>query len=136
MLYAILAALVAASPMTVAQAGCSGADPALVSVAVKGVTPSGNLNNYQIDGTVTNQGAAQSADVLQSVDIYAAKATDKLDAKSIPPLKAGESYTFSYTSVRSKDAGNGTTTLRFVLDVHNGNGADCNSSNDEQTLTF
>jgi hypothetical protein len=67
---------------------------------------------------LTNNGANQSSSTLQAVDIY--KGPVKLDSKSIPPLKAGQSFTFAYVSDRSSDAGTGTTHLRFVLDAKNG----------------
>jgi hypothetical protein len=121
-----------------AAATCAGADPSIGNVTVSGVTPNGGLNNYHITGTVTNVGAsAQAKDTLQSVDIY--MADQKLDAKSIPPLAAGQSTTFDYVYQRSKDAGQGTTRLRFVLDVHNPSPAgaqNCNGSNDQNEVSF
>jgi subtilase family serine protease len=124
--------------MAVAAGTCAGSDPALVSVAVADVTAGNGLNNYHIKGTVTNVGASgQANNVLQSVDIY--MANEKLDAKSIPPLPAGQSATFEYVYQRSKDAGQGTTRLRFVLDVHNPSPAgnqNCSTNNDQNEVTF
>jgi hypothetical protein len=117
---------------------CNGVDLAVGSVAVKSVSTSGDLNRYEIGGTVTNVGSAsQGSDALQSVDIYDGK--DKLDSKSIPPLKVGQSYAFSYVATRSAAAGNGTTRLRFQLNVSHPSPADsqtCNMSNDSYTLKF
>jgi hypothetical protein len=117
---------------------CNGVDLAVGSVAVKNVTVSGSLNRYEITGTVTNVGSlSQGADALQSVDIY--QENQKLDSKSIPPLKAGQSYLFSYVSTRSTDAGSGTSHLRFQLNVKHPSPADsqiCNMVNDSFTLTF
>ena len=48
------------------------------------------------------------------MDVF--NAEDKLDTKSVPPLKAGESFTFTYVSIRSSQAGKGTTQLGFQLD--------------------
>ncbi len=122
-----------------AAAACSGADPALQSVAVKSVVQANGTNRYTLVGTVTNVGsAAQASSVLQFVDIYQTPG-QKLDAKGIPPLRAGESYTFSYLMLRSAEAGNGTTTLRFHLDLRqpsSGSDADCNTANDSFSVTF
>jgi hypothetical protein len=127
----------AASPPAFASQ-CNGVDLAVGSVSVKSVSTSGGLNRYHITGIVTNVGSAsQRADALQSVDIYQGK--EKLDSKSVPPLKAGQSFTFSYISGRSTDAGNGTTRLRFQLNVRRPSPADsqiCNMANDSFTLTF
>jgi CARDB len=136
---AIFALLALGSTSLAAQAAptCAGPDPAIGNVTVSGVTPSGNLNNYHITGTVTNMGSStQAKDVLQSVDIY--MADQKLDAKSIPPLAAGQSTTFTYTYQRSKDAGQGTTRLRFALDMHNpeGNAQNCSTQNDSTEISF
>ncbi len=88
------------------------------NVGVKNMTSDGKLNHYQINGVVTNNGANQSSSTLQAVDIY--RGPVKLDSKSVPPLKAGQSFTFTYISDRSSDAGNNTSHLRFVLDAKNG----------------
>jgi subtilase family serine protease len=90
----------------------------LGSVGVKNMTSDGNLSHYQINGVVTNNGANQASSTLQAVDVY--KGPVKLDSKSVPPLKAGQSFTFTYVSTRSSDAGTGTSHLRFVLDAKNG----------------
>ncbi len=98
-----------------ASAFCTGANPAVTAVAVKSVTTAGQENNYHLTATVTNIGsAAQATNTLQFVDIY--QYGQKLDAKGIPPLNPGQSYTFSYMWPRASDAGTGTTTLSFRLD--------------------
>jgi hypothetical protein len=88
------------------------------NVGVKNMTSDGKLNHYQINGVVTNNGASQSSSTLQAADVY--RGPVKLDSKSVPPLKAGQSFTFTYISDRSSDAGTGTSHLRFVLDAKNG----------------
>jgi subtilase family serine protease len=119
---AIVAALALAVTLTAALPGA--ADPSIGNVAVQSVTQNGGLNDYHIVGTVTNTcGTSQSRDTLQSVDIYLAG--QKLDAKSIPPLAPGQSAQFTYVYQRSKDAGPQTTDLHFVIDTHNGSGANC-----------
>jgi hypothetical protein len=113
----ILASALFLAPLSAAPAAaaCSGAAPAITSVAVKDVTVQGGLNAYDLSGTVVNRGdTGQAAGVMQFVDIYAGAV--KLDSKGIPPLAAGQSYTFSYVSSRSRDAGDGTSRLRFQLD--------------------
>jgi subtilase family serine protease len=82
------------------------------------MTSDGKLNHYQINGVVTNNGASQSSSTLQAADVF--RGPVKLDSKSVPPLKAGQSFTFTYISDRSSDAGTGTSHLRFVLDAKNG----------------
>jgi subtilase family serine protease len=124
---AILAlfALASSSVAAAAAGSCAGPDPSLGSITVTGVTQDNGLNDYHITGTVTNAGSAtQAKDVLQSVDIF--MAGQKLDSKSIPPLAAGQSAQFTYVYQRSKDAGQGTTHLRFVLDMHNPGGTEQN----------
>jgi hypothetical protein len=136
MLIGALALLATATPAFASP--CNGVDLAVGSVSVKNVSTSGGLNHYNITGSVTNVGSAsQGADALQFVDIYQGK--DKLDSRSVPPLNASQSYTFSYISTRSTDAGNGTTRLRFQLNVKHPSPADsqiCNMANDSFTLTF
>lgn len=112
----IIAALILFAPVAAASASpaCSGAGPGIVSVAVNSVSSDGNLNRYDIRGTVVNGSAAQASSVLQFVDIY--KGSEKLDSKGIPPLQPGQSYSFEYVSTRSHDAGSGSTKLTFRLD--------------------
>lgn len=90
----------------------------LGNVGVRGMDSDGNLNHYTIKGVVTNNGANQASSTLQAVDIY--KGPVKKDSKSVPPLKAGQSFTFTYIADRSSDAGSGSSHLRFVLDAMNG----------------
>lgn len=111
------------------------ADPSIGTVAVQTVTPNGNLNDYHIVGSVTNPcNAPESKDALQSVDIY--MNGDKLDAKSIPPLAPGQTAQFTYVYQRSRDAGQGTTHLHFVLDMHNGSGGGCGGAQGIKDLIF
>ena len=97
----IIASFILVASSAVGSAATCGA-PAISNVAVKNVDTVGNLNHYQISGTVVNNGPAQASNVLQSVDIY--QGTQKLDTRSVPPLKSGESYTFTYTADRASDA--------------------------------
>ena len=112
-------------------ATCHGSDPRITSVVVKSVETAGSVSRYHLNGTVVNMGATgQPSNLLQSVDIFDAE--DKLDTKSIPPLKAGDSFTFTYVSVRSSQAGKGTTQLGFQLDPI----SPCSVGNDRYSLTF
>jgi subtilase family serine protease len=117
---------------------CAGANPAIVSVGVQNVVPTGGLNTYRITGTVTNLGdESQANNVLQFVDMYMVK--ERLDAKGIPPLAPGQSYTFAFDYQRSRDAGTGSTNLRFQIDMRQPSPAgseDCNPSNGTYTLTL
>lgn len=112
---------------------CSGTHPAIVSVAVKNVMSAGNLNRYEISGTVVNDGSSgQASSALQFVDI--SMDGEKLDAKSIPPLGAGQSHTFTYEYQRNANAGTGTTKLTFKLDLQNTTA--CSAANDRYVLTL
>jgi hypothetical protein len=120
-----------------ARAGCTGSDPSVTTVAVTSMTSDAVLAHYQITGTVVNLGTEnQPSNTLQSVDIFSG--TQKLDAKSIPPLKAGQSFTFTYTSDRSIDAGKGSSKLTFTMDVQNitSREQNCDLTNDSFTLAF
>jgi hypothetical protein len=132
MLRTIAATLLLLAPAGVASAAtCAGSDPQITSVVVKGVDSAANLDHYRLVGTVVNLGASgQPSNLLQSVEIH--DADDKLDTKSIPPLKPGESFTFTYVSTRSSQAGKGTTELWFVLDPL----SPCSTGSDRYTLTF
>jgi hypothetical protein len=132
MLRTILATLLLALPAAAASAaGCQGSDPQIVSVVVTSVETVGNVDRYHISGRVVNKGASrQASNLLQSVDIFDAE--DKMDTKSIPPLKPGESFTFTYVSARSSQAGKGTTELGFQLDPI----SPCSVGTDRYSLTF
>lgn len=141
LLFSLLVAQATTGGAAAPASNCAGADPAVVSAAVKSVSPAGtNLNEYHIGVTVTNVGgAAQSKDALQFVDIFAGNASEKLDAKGVPPLAVGQSYTIDYVYQRARDAGANTTTLKFTLDMRSpaGIGAqNCSAANDTFSLTF
>jgi hypothetical protein len=128
------AAVILAFASTAAPAAtCSGANPAITSVVVKNVTTAGQLNTYHLVGTVTNLGGqAQPSNTLQFVDIYAE--TEKHDNRGVPPLTPGQSYTFNYDWQRSSDAGNGTTTVHFRIQMKQG--TNCNPGNGSYSVTF
>ena len=121
-------------PTTSNAASCGGAAPAITTAIVKNVTPQGGLNHYQFAITIVNNGSAQASNTLQSVDVY--QNQQKLDAKSVPPLAAGQSYTVTYVSDRSRQAGDGTSKLTFKLDVHQSATQTCNLANDTASVTF
>lgn len=128
----VLAALSAAP-------ACVGADPALISTAVKDVTNDGGLNHYHLSGTVTNVGSLkQASNTLQFVDVFLGR-SQKVNSIGIPPLKPGQSYTFGWTYDRSADAGEGTTTVHFRLRSANTTppaSQDCSAANDTAQVTF
>ena len=112
-----------------AGARCSGADPAITKASVVSVTPSGGLNNVKVSVTVTNLGSAkQPSNTLQSVEIT--QNDTKVGRKGVPPLAAGQAYTFAYVFQRSVEASPGTTPLRLQLVVTQPSNADCDASND------
>ncbi len=114
-------------------ATCAGANPAITSVAVKNVTSDGRLNDYHIEGTVTNLGSAgQPNNTLQFVEIW--QYGNKLDDKGIPPLAPGHSASFSYMWQRSAEAARGTTILNFRIRMEQG--SDCNPGNGTYSLTL
>ena len=117
---------------------CVGPDPAIVSVAVKGMQSSGGLNHYTLSGKVVNLGStAQASNTMQFVDIY--KGSTKLDSRGIPPLRAGQSYAFEYVTDRSAQAGAQTTSLGFRMDVRepaNTGSQPCHTSNGVMMVRF
>jgi hypothetical protein len=120
-------------PGAASAATCAGPNPSITSVVVKNVTNSGTVDVYHLSGTVMNLGSqGQPPNALQFVDIYVD--TVKRDDRGIPPLAAGKSYTFGYDWTRSADAGRGTTTIRFRLDMRQG--SNCNPSNGSYSITF
>ena len=127
------------APSSDARAGtsaCAGADPAIVSARMAGATPDGELTRNAVAVTVTNLGNAdQGKRVLQSVDTY--QNGTKVGAKGIPPLAAGQSYTFTYSFERSAAAGTGTTKLRFQLTPQQATtgATDCNIANDRYVFS-
>lgn len=135
---AAAALLLVLGPAPALAASCRGADPAIVSVAVKGMQSSGGLNHYTLRGKVVNLGnEAQASNTLQSVDIY--KGSTKLDSRGVPALRPGESYTFEYVSARSADAGDRTTALGFRMDARqptNTGSQACNTSNGLTMVRF
>jgi len=131
-LAAVLFAL-ALVPLAAPAATCAGANPAITSVVVKNVTSSGTVDVYHLVGTVTNLGnQGQPSNTLQFVDIYTD--TVKHDDRGIPPLAAGKSYSFGYNWTRSSDAGKGTTTMQFRIDMRQG--SNCNPANGSSSITF
>jgi len=132
----LLSVLLLSNPTIVSAAGCRGADPAIIAVSVKNVSQDGGSNVYHLAGTVTNVGTArQPSNTLQFVDIYING--QKSDARGVPPLRPGQSYAFGYDFRRSSDAGDGTSRLRFQIDMRQpaGTAQDCNPNNDTFRLS-
>lgn len=129
---AILVAL-ALAPLEAAAATCEGPNPAITAAKVIGVTNAGTENVYRLSGTVTNLGGSrQPTNTLQHVGIY--YAGDRLDSRSIPPLLAGQSFTFTYDWQRALDAGPGTTTVEFRMNMRRGE--NCYPANGTNSVTF
>ncbi len=122
-------------PLAAPASTCAGANPAVTSAVVESVVPSGHLNQYHIQGTVTNLGAqGQPANTLQFVDIYGGASQERLNDRGIPPLKPGQTYHFGYVWNRSLDAGQNSTTLEFRVRMVQG--TNCNPGNAIYKLTF
>jgi CARDB len=113
-------------PVGVSAQRCLGGNPAITHVGVQTVHRMGTMNQYRLVGTVKNLGTAnQPSSTLQFVDIY--DGAEKVDAKTIPPLTAAGSTTFTYNWSRAYDAGVGSTTFYFKMRmVH---GTNCNPAN-------
>ncbi len=121
-----------------ATAACAGADPAITSVAVQNMTTNGSMNVYHLKGRVLNIGRMkQASNVLQFVGIY--EGDIRRDVRSVPPLKPGASFSFTYDYERGANAGTNTTDLVFRLYFRQPNPPgrqDCNLGNDRSTLQF
>lgn len=127
--------LLAQLPLAAQASTCAGANPAVTSVVVKNVVPSGNVNQYHIQGTVTNLGSqGQANNTLQFVDIYEGASQERLNDRGIPPLKPGQTYQFGYVWNRALDAGQNSTTLEFRIRMVQG--TNCNTGNAIYKLTF
>lgn len=95
---------------------CPGAD-LTTSVSVSGVTPEDGTNVYHLVGVERNVGKKkQASNVLQFVEIYLDD-TGRIDTRGIPPLKPGQTYTWTYDFKRSADAGEGSSRLMFRIDM-------------------
>jgi hypothetical protein len=130
MIQLIALLIAAASPAENPSAACRGADPAITNV-VPAQTTNNDVNRYTLTIDVTNLGPqGQKANVLQSVDIVLDGT--KNGEKGIPPLAAGQKYSFGYDVLRAEDARPGSTRVRLHLVVHQpaGVAADCNTAND------
>jgi hypothetical protein len=89
--------------------------PAVTSAKVANVSQDAGLSFYHLAITVTNNGASQPNNTLQSVDVM--ENHQKMDTVSVPPLKAGGTYTGTYTFRRSSEAGDGSTRLHLALNM-------------------
>jgi hypothetical protein len=134
----VAALLLLFQPVPSVASTCPGADPAVVSVAVKGMLPDGNINRYTLSGRVENLGSlGQSSSTLQFVDIY--RGETKIDSRGVPPLRPGQSYTFEYVSSRSAQAGDQTTTLGFrmrLADSSSSPSQNCSAGNGTTMVRF
>jgi hypothetical protein len=114
---------------------CRGADPAITNVSTSQI--GGDMTTYALKVTVANVGSSdQRKNVLQSVKIILDG--QKKDQKGVPPLAAGQSYTFTYDVHRASDAGPGTTRvgLRLVMDGSTDATQNCSTANDFRRVVF
>lgn len=94
--------------------GCTGTQPGVVAVALHGVTRTPYLDRYRIEATVSNSGErAQAGNTMQFLDVM--YYGTRIDARGIPPLAPGQSYTVTYVWPRSADAGHLTSPLDFQI---------------------
>lgn len=118
--------------------GCAGADPAIISAGVQGVSHQRGTNIYHVKVGVANLGRMrQASNVLQFIDVYLDD--NKIDARGVPPLAPGQRFGTVFDYKRSSDAGDGSSTLRFQLRFRQPSppGAqDCNPGNDTHSLTL
>jgi hypothetical protein len=131
----LLGALVLASGASGIALACTGANPAIVSAGASAPIRDGAHNRFSVKVTVTNKGTAgQPSNLLQTVDIV--QDQTKVGAKGVPPLKPGQSYSFTYSFVRAFSAAPGTTHLIFRLHVDqpSGSSQDCNLADDRYRL--
>ena len=109
---------------------CQGADPAITNV-VSSSSENNGLTHFTLTTTVVNLGSqAQPGNELQSVDIYLDGV--KNGEKGIPPLRAGQQYSFTYDVSRASDAEAGSTKVKLHL-VHHG-AQNCNDAKDRYQL--
>jgi hypothetical protein len=125
----ILAMAAGNNPQT---ATCNGADPAITNVSSVVSTDPAQADHYTLTVTVTNLGSKnQAANVLQSVVIVLDRS--KNGEKGIPPLRAGQKYSFTYDVLRASGAAPGTTVVNFHLVMHRPASTgmqDCSTAND------
>jgi hypothetical protein len=110
----------------IAAAACSTANPAVTAVTLQSVTRTPYLNLYHVSATVTNNGAAQSGDVLQFVDVV--QYGGRLDDRGVPPLAPGQSYTVTYVWPRSSEAGRLTSPLNFRIRTIGSSAESCSTA--------
>jgi hypothetical protein len=111
---------------------CNGPNPAIEWIKIQHVMPQGGENRYTIAGNITNLGSTQPLNVLQYVSISAYG--QRLDRRSIPPLRAGQSFSFIYPYFRSDQAGRGSSQLDFQIVMEQG--VNCNPANGHYSLVF
>jgi hypothetical protein len=116
-------------------ASCPAADPAITKVSTSHAATGDGLNTYTLNVTVANIGSAgQPGNTLQSVAIYLDG--QKKDVKGLPPLRAGQTYSFPYVVHRSADAAAGTTSVRFQLVRIAPAEANCPGTNDTMRVVI
>ncbi|HEY7993308.1 MAG TPA: hypothetical protein VID24_03825 [Candidatus Eremiobacteraceae bacterium] len=121
------------SSVLIAAAAC--ANPSIVSTAVQSVTTdSGGLNHYTIGVTVQNLGTVrQPSDLLQSIVVE--QDGERVDVIGLLPLRPRQTQHVTYSFVRSAEAGTGTTSFSFALELNKtGANADCHAGVERSTL--
>jgi len=122
--------LAAAAAMTSAPA-CQGVDMAITAITSTS-TQSTDVTRFTLTVTVANLGTKnEPGNTLQSVEIVLDD--NKNGQKGVPPLRAGQKYTFTYDVLRANDTEPGSTIVKFHI-VQQSAVQDCNPANDSYRI--
>jgi hypothetical protein len=106
--------LVAQLPSGQAASACHGPIASIANVTTSQSTNADGLDRYTLTVAVKNVGSqGQKSNTLQSVDIFLDRA--KNGEKGVPPLRAGQTYSFTYDVQRAEGARRGSTAVDLRL---------------------
>jgi hypothetical protein len=128
----MLALLLAAA---IADKAC--ANPSIVSANVASVTVNGTLKHLTVAISVSNLGVVrQPSNLLQSLDVL--QDDERVGRVGLQPLRPKQTQRVTYAFDRSADAGDGTTSLTFLLDFNGRSGKDvtCHGGNESTTISI
>jgi archaellum component FlaG (FlaF/FlaG flagellin family) len=116
--------IVAQLPAGQSASACTGPSASIANVTTSQSTDSNGLDRYTLTIAVKNVGSqSQKSNVLQSVDIFLDHA--KNGEKGVPPLRAGQTYSFTYDVQRAEDARRGSTSVDLRLTPATANSRNC-----------
>jgi hypothetical protein len=119
-------ALLLASQLTGGQSAsaCPGPSASIANVTTAKSTDANGLDRYTLTIAVKNVGSqAQRSNTLQSVDIFLDHA--KNGQKGVPPLRPGQSYSFTYDVQRAEGAREGSTAVDLRLEPSTASARNC-----------